>query len=275
MSAHSTALRAPRRRPRSRAQLALWIVNALICLFLLAPILIVIVASFSRDAYLTFPPKALSLRWYSEFFNDSDFIDALLVSVKLALAATALSTTVGFFAALAITRSHFRGVEAMRAFVSAPLTVPGIVVGIAMLIYFNRIGLGGTWLSLLLAHIVLTLPYVVLIASAGLQAYNPAVEDVARSLGASRPRVLATITVPLVKGSLLAAAIFAFITSFDEVVVTLFLAGPRTTTLPVAIFQYVEYNSDPSIAAISTLLVAITVAVVLAVDRIVGFTRFL
>jgi putative spermidine/putrescine transport system permease protein len=261
------------RRPLRIGRLVLWSVNAIVCLFLLAPILVVVVASFSRDAYLAFPPRGLSLRWYQEFLASRDFVNSLVLSVRLGVAATAIATVVGLLASLALTARGFRGAGTVRGLLTAPLTVPGIVIGIAMLIYFSRVGLGGSFVSLLAAHVVLVLPFVVLIVSSGLQAFDRSIEEAARSLGAGRVTAFVTVTLPLIKGSVLAAAVFAFITSFDEVVVTLFLAGPRMMTLPVRIFQYIEYNSDPLVAAVSTVLVVFTVAVVLIVDRVVGFNR--
>lgn len=261
------------RRPGARA--VLWAVNGAICLFLLAPIVVVIVASFSDRPYLVFPPRGFSLRWYGQFFASHEFLDALTLSIQLGLLTTLISSVVGLLAALALVSLRFRGAELLRAVFASPLMVPGIVVGIAMLIYFNRIRLGNTFASLLLAHVALTLPYVIRIVSAGLQSFDQALEEAARGLGASRARALLDVTLPLIKGSLMAAAVFAFIISFDEVVVTLFLAGPRMTTLPVAIYTYIEYTSDPSIAAISTILVVLTVGAVLLIDRTVGFTRFL
>ena len=272
----------PSRRARVRgwsgfgpARLALWLLNGAICLFLLAPILVVVLASFSSSAYMVFPPRDFSLRWYGSFFNSREFTASLVLSVQLGLLATAISTVIGLMAALALASARSKAAEAVRALLAAPLTVPGIVVGIAMLIYFNRIQMGGSFASLLLAHVALTLPYVVRIISAGLQAFDRSIEEAALSLGASRVQALTTVTLPLIKGSVLAASIFAFIVSFDEVVVTLFLAGPRMTTLPVRIYNYIEYTSDPLIAAVSTILVVLTVLVVLLVDRFVGFTRFL
>ena len=272
----------PSRRVRVRgrsgvgpARLALWLLNGAICLFLLAPILVVVLASFSSSAYMVFPPRDFSLRWYGSFVNSREFTASLVLSVQLGLLATAISTVIGLMAALALASARSKTAEAVRALLAAPLTVPGIVVGIAMLIYFNRIQMGGSFASLLLAHVALTLPYVVRIISAGLQAFERSTEEAAWSLGASRVQALATVTLPLIKGSVLAASIFAFIVSFDEVVVTLFLAGPRMTTLPVRIYNYIEYTSDPLIAAVSTILVVLTVLVVLLVDRFVGYTRFL
>jgi putative spermidine/putrescine transport system permease protein len=271
----ATVRRAARGRPLSGVQFVLWLVNGLICLFLLAPILVVVVASFSAGAYLVFPPRELSLRWYGEFFKSRDFTDALQMSLQLGVLTTVISTVIGLLASLALAAAKFRGAELLRALVVAPLTVPGIVAGIAMLIYFNRIQMGGSFISLLLAHVAITLPFVVRIVSSGLQSFDRSIEEAAMSLGASRTTAFLTITLPLIKGSALAAAIFAFIISFDEVVVTLFLAGPKLTTLPVKIYTYIENNSDPLIAAVSTILVVLAALVVMVVDRFVGFTRFL
>jgi putative spermidine/putrescine transport system permease protein len=262
-----------RRRDAGRTLLSL--ANAAICLFLLAPIVVVIVASFSDRPYLVFPPRGLSLRWYAQFFASRELTTALVLSLELGLLASAVATVLGVLAALALVGLRVRGIEAVRALFAAPLMVPGIVVGIAMLIYYNRIRLGGSFASMLLAHVALTLPYVIRIVSAGLQSFDRSVEEAARSLGAGPTRVLLDVTLPLVRGSILAAAVLAFIISFDEVVVTLFLAGPRLSTLPVTIYNYIEHTSDPSIAAVSAVLVVLTTVVVLVVDRTVGFTRFL
>jgi putative spermidine/putrescine transport system permease protein len=260
-------------RPGSRA--ALLVANMAVCLFLLAPIAVVIVASFSDRPYMVFPPQGVSLRWYRQFFESREFREALGLSVQLGLLTTAASSLLGVPASLALVSLRFRGIEVVRALFASPLMVPGIVLGIAMLIYYNRIGMANSFASLLLAHIALTLPYVVRIVSAGLQSFDHSLEEAARSLGASRARALVDVTLPLIKGSVMAAVVFAFIISFDEVVVTLFLAGPKLMTLPVAIYTYIEYTSDPSIAAISTILVVLTVGAVLVIDRTAGFTRFL
>jgi putative spermidine/putrescine transport system permease protein len=245
--------------------------NTAIGLFLLAPILVVIVASFSSQAFLAFPPQGLSLRWYRQLFASNEFRASAALSLRLGLLSAAAATVLGILAALGLTALRGRGAELLRALFVAPLTVPGIVTGIAMLFYFTRLRLGGTFVSLLLAHVALTLPYVIRIVSAGLLALDRSVEEAARSLGASPARTLLTVTLPLVKGNVLAAAIFAFIISFDELVVSLFLVSPRLTTLPVRIYNYIEYTTDPSIAGISTILVVLTTVAVVVIDRTVGF----
>jgi len=252
----------------------LWsVIVGLIVLFLLAPIIVVIIGSFSDQAYLVFPPKGLSVRWYLQVLSSREFMDSAAVSLELGVLAASASTVIGIMAALGTTGQRGRSADVLMAVLSAPLLVPGIVVGIAMLFYFTDIHLGATFTALVLAHTVLTLPYVVRSVAAGLETIDHSAEEAARSLGAGRFRTTITITLPMIKGNVLAGAVFAFIISFDEVVVTLFLASPRVTTLPVRIYNYIAYTSDPSIAAVSTMMIVATTALVLAIDRYVGFVR--
>ncbi len=252
-----------------------WIVNCFVCVFLLGPIIVVIIASFSDDPYLVFPPSALSLRWYAYFFSRREFTDSLLLSLRLGALATCVSVGVGVMAALELARARFRGAEIARSVFMAPLLVPGIMLGIAMLIYLSNLRMNGTFVGLMFAHVVLQLPFVIRIVSAGLQSIDSAAEDAALSLGASRAWAIVSVTLPMIRGSVFAASIFAFMTSFDEVIVSLFLSGPRITTLPVRIFQYIEYTTDPSIAAISSIIIFLTGGVVVLLDRLTGFTRLI
>ncbi|HLN12606.1 MAG TPA: ABC transporter permease [bacterium] len=265
-----------RGRRRARAGSALGTAfNAGVIVFLLAPIVIMMIESFNSGGYLLFPPQGVSLRWYRAFFDNADFVESLRISLALAFVATLVATTIGVMAALALAAGRSRAAVIVKSGLVAPVTVPGIVTGTGMLIAFSRVNLEGSFLSLAIAHTVLILPFVVLIVSAGLEAFDRSIEEAARSLGAGQLRAFLTVTLPLIRGSLVAAAVLAFLTSFDEVVVSLFLAGPLTTTLPVRIFHYVEGSSSPLIAAVSTLLVLLAGAVVLTLDRTIGFTRFL
>jgi putative spermidine/putrescine transport system permease protein len=250
-----------------------WVIVGLIVLFLLAPIIVVIIGSFSDQAYLVFPPRGLSVRWYVQALSSREFMNSAAVSLELGVLAASASTVIGIMAALGTTGQRGRWTDVLMAVLSAPLLVPGIVIGIAMLFYFTDIHLGGTFAALVLAHTVLTLPYVVRSVAAGLETIDRSAEEAARSLGAGRLRATMTITLPMIKGNVLAGVAFAFIISFDEVVVTLFLASPRITTLPVRIYNYIAYTSDPSIAAISTMMIVATTALVLVIDRYVGFVR--
>lgn len=249
-------------------------VNILICLYLLAPILVVIPVSFSNTEFIVFPPRGFSLRWYANFFTIPELTESLWLSVRLAIGITIVATTLGTMASIALVRHRFRGQQLIRSLVMAPMVLPSIVLGIGLLVFLARARLSGTFTGLFFAHLVLTLPYVIRTVSASLQGFELVLEEAAASLGASPLVVIRTVILPLVKPGVMAGAIFAFITSFDEVVVSIFLTGPRLSTLPVQIYNYVQYSSDPTIAAISVLLIVLTTTLVVLVDRFVGFTRF-
>jgi putative spermidine/putrescine transport system permease protein len=255
------------RPPRWRSVHLLYITNGLVCLFLLAPILVVIVTSFSADQFMQFPPSGWSLRWYEAFFNDRRLMDGLALSFTLACVTAIVAGLIGSLAAYALVRFKSRYVPLIRSLHTAPLITPGVVTGLAMLIYLGAIGLRGSFLTLLVAHVVLSIPFVIMIVTAGLQSFDEAIEEAAVSLGASRLVAFLTVTAPAVKVSVISAGLFAFLNSFDEVVVTLFLPGPRTKTLPVAMFDYVQHNIDPLPAAISTVLIVISLIVVFIAAR--------
>ena len=249
-------------------------VNVLVYAFILAPILIVIPVSFSETQYVVFPPQGLSLRWYANFFGTRELADSLWTSLHLAAWTTVISTVFGTMAALALVRYRYRGRETLRTLFMAPIVMPRLVLGIAFLLFFSKTFLSGRFAGLLVAHVVVALPYVVRTVGASLVGLDRSLEEAATSLGASPWLTFRTVTLPLLKPGILAGAIFAFVTSFDELVASLFLTGPRLTTLPVQIYTYIEYTSDPTIAAISVVLIVFTTAVVLVTERIVGFSQF-
>jgi putative spermidine/putrescine transport system permease protein len=177
-------------------------------------------------------------------------------------------------ASLALVRYRFRGQEMIKPFFLAPMVIPRVVLGIATLVFLSRTFLIGNFWGLLAAHVVVTLPYVIRTVSATLVGFDMALEQAALSLGARPLKAFTTITLPIIRPGLIAGAIFAFVVSFDELVMTLFLTGPGLTTLPVQIYNYIEYTSDPTIAAISVILIVFTAVVVLITERIVGFSYF-
>jgi putative spermidine/putrescine transport system permease protein len=237
--------------------MALWAGNACIGLFLVAPILIVMLSSFNPKQYFAFPPTGFTLRWYAELAANAEIVAAFAFSLKLAILATAASTLFGTGMAVAVHRARSLAAGAVRGAVLAPLVVPGVVLGIALLLYFGQTDAIGPFAVLLGAHVCLTLPFVFRIVTAGIESTDRSIEESAMSLGASRAVAVLTVTLPLIKGSILAAATFAFLTSFDEVVVTLFIAPLDTPTLPVYIFHYIQYNSDTLVAAAATAMVLI------------------
>lgn len=242
---------------RALPGLALWAVNAGIGLFLVAPILIVMLSSLNPKQYFVFPPTGFTLRWYADLAANTEIVAAFLFSLKLAILVTFASTLLGTGMAIALHDVRSRAAGAVRGAVLAPLVVPGVVLGIALLLSFGQTDAIGPLAILLGAHVCLTLPFVFRIVTAGIESTDPAIEDSAMSLGASRAIARLTVTLPLIKGSIMAAASFAFLTSFDEVVVTLFIAPPDTPTLPVYIFHYIQYNSDTLVAAAATAMVLI------------------
>lgn len=252
----------------------LFVVVGLVYLYLLAPILIVIPVSFSDQTYIVFPPTGFSLQWYKNFFSLYEMTSALRLSLWLGLSTMIFSTLFGTMASLALVRYRFRGREGIRTFFLAPMVIPRVVLGIAMLVFLSRTYLIGNWWGLLAAHIVVTLPYVIRTVSATLIGFDLTLEQAALSLGARPVKAFLTITLPIIRPGLIAGAIFAFVISFDELVMTLFLTGPGLTTLPVQIYNYIEFTSDPTIAAISVILIAFTAIVVMITERIVGFSYF-
>jgi putative spermidine/putrescine transport system permease protein len=233
----------------------LLLLNALIMLFLMAPIIVVVATAFTTSPYPVFPPEGFTLAWFERFLGMSEFTDAIKRSTLLAFTSMVVSTVLGTFSALALGRWKVPGHGAISALMLSPILFPAIVLGLALLVFYHRIGLAGSFAALVAAHSVLTTPFVIRLVLASLAEFDPATEEAARNLGAGWWRTFLQVTLPLIRPGVLAGAVFAFIISFDELVITLFLAGPGMTTLPIRIFTYVEYSSDPTVSAISTALI--------------------
>lgn len=250
------------------------VVIVLAVLFLLLPVVVGIAMSFDARSFLgPFPPKALSLRWYERFFSDPVFMRGLRVSLLLAVLATLVSTVIGVAAAVGLERARFPGREALVAVFLSPLIVPAVVIGFAMLLFYSWLGIGDGFLRLLGGHIVITLPYTLRATLAGLAGIRPSLVEAAMSLGATPRRAFFDVTLPLARTGIFAGAVLAFAFSFDEVAVSLFLADPTSTPLPVALVSMMRANFDLTVAAASTLLVAVTVVLILVLDRLVGIDR--
>lgn len=240
-----------RRRAGSWALLAC---NALIGLFLVAPLAVIVISSFNSEQYLTFVIKGVTLRWYAALSRDQAIIAAFLFSLRLAVLATVASVLLGLPLSIVLHRGRSALLGAVQAVALSPLVIPGVVTGLALLLFYSNSGLVGGLPLLLGAHVCLTIPFVVRIVTAGLAGVDRSIDEFAMSLGASRPVATLTITLPLIRSSVFSAAAFAFLTSFDEVVVTVFIAPPGSPTLPVYIFDYIQYNSSTTIAAAAALM---------------------
>ncbi|WP_284774413.1 ABC transporter permease [Agrobacterium sp. lyk4-40-TYG-31] len=246
---------------------------ASIYLFLLAPILIVLPLSFSNDSYMTFPPESWGIRWYVAMFSHSGFINAFWISLTIAVTVTVLGLAAGVPAAFAIRRRRFIGREFLLNLFTAPLLLPSIVLGLAILLVFVQARLLGTYTGLIIAHLIITTPYVIRIMLTAFSTLPPSVEEAATMLGASPFTVVRRITLPLMMPGFIASAALSFLLSFDEVVISLFITGPRLRTLPVEIFDYVESQTDPMTAAVSVVLVAATLAIIFLIERTLGLSK--
>lgn len=239
--------------------------------FLLAPLLIVGVLSVSAGDYLSFPPPGWSGRWFAALVGNGALVQAARNSAVLAAAVTAVSLLAGFPAALAVARGM--APAPVAAALAAPLLMPTLVLGLALLMVLQPLGLLATWTGLALGHLVVVLPFVVRLLVTALTALPPDLEAAAATLGAAPLRAFFHVTLPLAAPGALAAATLSFLLSFDETVISLFLVGPRLTTLPVTLFHYTENHADPLVAALAVTLILFAAVIVLVVDRLVGFTR--
>ncbi|MGA0595210.1 ABC transporter permease [Enterovirga sp. CN4-39] len=245
-------------------------VLVLLVLFLFAPIVVVVVASFTASDFITFPPGAFSVRWYEKVLSEPEFIVPLGNSLTLAIAATALGSLLALPAAVAIVRGRFPGRAAIETFLLSPLSLPTIILAVGLLFFSARIGLSESWVGLLAGHVVVTVPYILRSLVSVYARANREVEEAAAILGAPPLRVLWHVTLPMLRPGLIAGTIFAFLISFDEVAVALLMTNSDTTTLPVSILSYLVYNYDPSIAAISAIQIGLVLAVLLVLERLVG-----
>jgi putative spermidine/putrescine transport system permease protein len=227
----------------------------LVLVFLLLPAIVIVVISFSSAQYLTFPPPGWSLQWYREFFSSPDWVTATVRSIQIGLGTVALSLALGVPLSFVLVRTQFRGKPLVDALVLAPMILPAIILAIGDYLLFVRLKLVGTMWGLILGHTVIALPFMVVNVRATLRGVDPYLEKAASSLGANPLTVFRTITLPLMMPGVITGSLFAFITSFDEVVIALFLSGPYTQTLPMRMWSGLRYEIEPTIAAVSSLLI--------------------
>jgi putative spermidine/putrescine transport system permease protein len=249
--------------------------HALFVVFMLAPILVVCWVGFTPEGFLSFPTDRWSLRWFYAIGRYPEFIAAFWRSLWLGALSSACAVAVSVPAALAIARYRFAGRGAMTGLFMSPLMIPHVVLGIAFLRFFTEIGLGGSFTGLVLSHIVIVLPFALRLTLTSAVGLDRALEHAAVSLGASEGTVLYRITLPLVLPGLVSGWALAFINSFDEVTMTVFIAAPGTETLPVRMFLYIQDNIDPLVTSVSACVIAVTVAALVVLDRGYGLERLL
>ena len=252
---------------------SLRILCGLILLFLILPVLVIIPLSFNSGSFLVYPLQGFSLHWYQDFFASAEWMRALKNSVIVAPAATVLAMVFGTLAAIGLTRGHFPGKALVMALVISPMVVPVVIIGVASYLFFAPLGLGNSFFSLIVVHAVLGVPFVIITVSATLQGFNHNLVRAAASLGASPLTAFRRVTLPLIGRGVGAGSFLAFMASFDNVPVSLFLADERTEVLPIHLWQQIETNLDVRTAAASGLIVIVTLILMLLAERFAGLTQ--
>ncbi|ATZ12095.1 ABC transporter permease [Erwinia amylovora] len=241
---------------------------AAVLLFLIVPVLTIVPLSFNASSFLSYPLSGFSLRWYQTFFHSQEWLGALGNSLLIAPLATLLATVLGVMAAMGLVRGEFRGKGVVMAIIISPMVAPVVIIAVGMFFFFARLSLLNSYLGLVLAHALLGMPFVVITVMAVLKSYDTNLSRAAASLGASPLRVFRKVTLPLIAPGVFSGALFAFAASFDEVVVTLFLASPSQRTLPIQMFAGIRENLDPTIAAAASLMIGASLVLLIVMEML-------
>ncbi|MDJ1158688.1 ABC transporter permease [Chelatococcus sp. SYSU_G07232] len=249
--------------------------HALVVAFMLAPLVIVCLVAFTPGDTLSLPTTGFSLRWFRAIFVHPDFVQSFWNSLRLAALAATISVAVAVPAGLAVARHDFPGRDFLNALFLSPLIVPHLVLGVALLRLFALIGATGSFPWLVLAHVLVVTPYALRLVIAAVVGFDRSAEQAALSLGASEATVFRRITLPMILPGITGGWLLAFINSFDELTMSIFVTSPATVTLPVRMYMYATESIDPMMAAISALMVALTAVAMLLLDRVYGLDKIL
>jgi putative spermidine/putrescine transport system permease protein len=248
--------------------------NALVLLFLLLPVAIVLCFAFNPEPYIAFPPSGVSARWFVKFVTSRDFMAAFGLSLAMGLATVIIAGTLGTAAALAIARGNIPGKAALTGLFLSPIVLPTILTGFALFQLAMVMGTGRQIWVLLAGHCVVAIPYVIRTVLAVLAQSDRALEEAARGLGATPSVAFREVTLPLIRPGVIAGSLFAFIVSFDQFPVSLFLVTPGRETLPIAMFNYLRFDFDGTIAAASTVSILLAILLVLGIERTIGLQEY-
>jgi putative spermidine/putrescine transport system permease protein len=253
------------------------VVAVITFVYLLVPAVIVVLAGLNSGDYLRFPPEGFSLKWVQDFLTSPTFLPAYLFSLRLAFATMVIATVLGTMTAIFLSRVAFPGRGAVRAFFLAPLMLPGLVIGLSLYVYYRNfplLDLSGTFWGMMSGHVLVTTPFVIGTVSASLYGFDRSLEEAARSLGAGPLKAFLTVTVPNIKSGITAGALFAFIVSFGQFDLSLFLSTPNQTPLPIAMYVSLRYRFEPTAAAAGTFAIALVVVSMIVTSRITNLSRF-
>ncbi|WP_322101901.1 ABC transporter permease [Paraburkholderia sp. J41] len=264
---------APRAALRVTALSTAWALRIVCLVLLLAPIVLVIYLSFGADSYTVIPPSAYSLRWYRNIAGQDAIVSGFLTSVEVAAIATPASVLIGAAAAYGVWRSPSRHARRWIPLFMAPVMLPLVVTGLALLSFYARIHFYGGFVNIVIAHVLITFPYSLRAVLAALDRYDRRLDEAAASVGVGEWSTVLHVTLPSIHAGVFAAALFTFVMSFDDFAATIFLITPDTTTLPIAIYQYMQFNLDPTVSAVSAVQIAVILIAVLIADRFIGLEK--
>lgn len=253
-----------------RKNIGLKIFSMSVFFFLFFPLFIIVVTAFGGESTITFPIQSFSLKWFENVFRSETFMGSFWMSFKLALLATMLALVVGVPAAYALSRFSIRGKSLLKSFFLSPTIIPGIVLGFAMYQFIVLVLHIPVFYGLLLGHFLAVLPYIIRIVGSSLEQFDFSIEEVAWSLGCRKIEAFFKVVLPNITSGISAAFLLAFINSFNNIPVSMFLTGPGVTTLPTSLMNYIEYNYDPTVSAVSVLLMLATVAIMFVVEKTLG-----
>ncbi|MBR4870159.1 MAG: ABC transporter permease subunit [Oscillospiraceae bacterium] len=250
------------------------IVAVLSILFIICPIPIVLICSFSEAKLVYFPPQGYSLKWFLDLPNQTEYIKSFLLSLRVAVAAVAISLTAGTLGAIAITRFKWKFTGILKSIFLSPMMVPAVITGLAWVRFASLLGWSASIQVLIAVHVIATIAYVTRTVLGALVGFEASIEEAARDLGASAWQTFWKVTFPIIRPSVIVAALFAFITSLDETSMSVFVAGGRTITLPVRIFSQLEYGFTPTLTAISSCLIVFAIIILIVIDKLIGLNKF-
>lgn len=246
----------------------------LVYFFLFAPLIIIVMTSFGPDDYIAFPPNGFSLKWFANIFTSDMFLRTFGISIQVAVIATILALILGIPSAYALSRFEFKGKSVIKNIFFSPIIVPGIVFGFSLFNYTVIKLRLPIYTSLLIGHTIVVIPYIIRVIASSLEGFDYAIEEAAMSLGAGKLKTFFIIVFPNITSGVIAAFMLAFINSFNNVPVSIFLTGPGVSTLPINMMSYVEYYYDPTVSALSVVLMLMTIGIMFVVERTLGLSYF-
>ncbi|AQZ34723.1 polyamine ABC transporter permease [Pseudomonas sp. LPH1] len=246
-----------------RLRAGLYLTTGAIAAFLMLPILFIVLLSFGSSQWLVFPPPGWTLKWYGQFFSNPEWMESALTSLKVAVLTTLCAVSLGLPCAFALVRGKFPGREALYALFTLPMIVPLVIIAVAVYALFLKLGYTGTLLAFVISHVIVAMPFTIISIINSLKLFDQSIEDAAVICGASRLQAIFKVTFPAIRPGIVAGALFAFLVSWDEVVLSVMMASPSLQTLPVKMWTTLRQDLTPVIAVASTLLIGLSIVIML------------